>query len=474
MFLLFIKFKKNMYKKILILLFLFTAGFGLTYKLIPIKDEVFPGGTLEYKLELANNETKEISVYLNKFIIENTFKKAVSIEPSINIKISPKETKEINITIPVAKDVNVGTYQTPLIISYDGITKKIFIESTILSKYSLPINIKDLDVILPEKIIPLYPFNATITLFSNIDQLGATLHIVVSNDEVIYDSSKLVILKKGINLIEKEVKLPYFAQGKYNFLVEVIVGKEVLNQKSKYIYIDKYKHYTTYTNITTTFLGKEIKKVINNTGTDKVNVLVNYTLNTLDNLLTQTREIEIYKNGVLERITKEDNITLMPGEYAILIIKINYTILIVIPFLILLTIIAWFYLTKKVVINKEIIECVEEDGELTIKVAISAKNVSLHSIYDVKIIEDLPLYARKAGAFGSIKGKIDKEKGTITFDIGRLDPKEEILLSYKFKTDVELEGRISLPPATIKFKEKGKTKIVKSNTPIVHLIRGGA
>jgi hypothetical protein len=166
-------------------------------------------------------------------------------------------------------------------------------------------------------------------------------------------------------------------------------------------------------------------------------------------------------------------VTLESGESAELIIEFSYFVLLIIPFIIILIIIGWFFMTKRVTVHKEIIECRKEDKELTIKVGISVKNVSLNSIHDVNIIEDLPVYAKKAGAFGSIKGEIDRKKGTITFLPGRLDPKEEVLISYKFKTDVELIGRVSLPPATIKFKSNNKTMIVKSNTPGIELIKGG-
>lgn len=220
--------------------------------------------------------------------------------------------------------------------------------------------------------------------------------------------------------------------------------------------------------------GKIVSKVIVNNGNESVSVNINYSMSVLEPLLL-SKAVVIINNGESSPVVSDyfisQVVSLSPGESVELLVEFDYGSLLLAPFFVILTLIAMFFFTKRLVIKKEIIECRKEAGELMIKVGISVRNISLRSVSDVRIIEDLPVYASKAGGFGSIHGEISKEKGTITFSPGRLDPKEEVLITYKFMTDVDLDGRVNLPPATVKYVVKNKVNSSKSNTPTIQLIK---
>jgi hypothetical protein len=225
--------------------------------------------------------------------------------------------------------------------------------------------------------------------------------------------------------------------------------------------------------------GKRVLKSLSNDGTQAVNISVNYTTSLVEPLLFNKAIITIFRDDTSINSSRtffsngliNETVCLLPGDSAELVVDFSYGSLLLIPFIIILAVICWFLLSKKVSINKDLIECVKEGDYLLVKVGIRVKNISIKRLRDVRIIEDLPVYAKKAGGFGTIKGQVDKDKGLIVFDVGSLDPKEEVMVSYALKTDVELIGRVSLPPSKVKYVFNRKVKSVSSNTPVIRLIK---
>jgi hypothetical protein len=457
---------------------------AVSYEVTGVKTRVYPEESLIYRINIINNDSVSKEVYINKYMVENTFGMASSVRPSINLVLSPNSSTIINVTIPVSNSVTKGTYSTPLLFSYGNTTTdRVYLESVILSKVLEPIELQNITVINPESIIPVHEFNTTVTLLCNIESVYPLVKITVSDDNgIIYESSSVQELKEGINVFRRSVKLPDRTMpGTYTLLVEASVSGRVITQGVGDLVINPYTYINYSAGVYEDLFGKRVNRTADNLGTEIINTSVNYTTSLLEPLLINRILLLIKKDGniissttpVISDYLINELVTLESGESAELIIEFGYGLLIAIPFVIILVIIGWFFVTKRVIVKKEIIECHKDGNELTVKVGVSVKNVSLSSINNVKIIEDLPVYAKKAGAFGSIKGDIDRKKGIITFLPGRLDPKEEVLLSYKFKTDIELVGRVSLPPATVKFRVDDKVMIVKSNTTGIELIKGG-
>ncbi|HLE06940.1 MAG TPA: hypothetical protein VI790_06300, partial [Candidatus Nanoarchaeia archaeon] len=368
--------------------------------------------------------------------------------------------------------------KTYLVVSADGVTENVPINAVILSRDEWSGAVQNITVILPGSIDPLSSFNVTVTSLCNLKSLFSVFKFIVSSDSgVIYSSESSYELVHGINVIEKEIKIPdYTDPGEYFFIVSTELPGSLLNQGVSTLVVNEFSLVNESVVVSEDLFGKTLVKSIVNKGNSVINVSVNYTAKLLEPLLVTGSGISVgnklVAKPVFDGYFASNVITLMPGESAILSISFGYGPLLLAPFVVLLVIVGWFFITKRVSISKEIIECVKEDGELMIKVGISVRNVSTKSISDVSVIEDLPVFAKKAGGFGTIKGDIDKDKGVINFSVGRLDSKEEVLISYKFKTDIELVGRISLPPASAKFSVDGKVVVLKSNTPIVQLIKG--
>jgi hypothetical protein len=470
-------------------LLLFSSCLAMIYDVENVNIIAFPGENLEYKINITNNHTTSKQVYINKIFIDNTFRnQMISIEPSINLIIGSGESEVVDIKIPVSEELARGIYRTlyrtSLFVSYDDdVTDSVDLDAVILSDVIEPLEIDEIEVFLPSSVTPVYDFNITIRAISNVASISPVFRVLVSSDfNIIYESSSIHELVDGVNVFKRIVSLPDdTSPGVFDLLVEAELSGKVISQKISELNVNAYDSVNYSLSISEGLLGKSVHKIVSNNGTVAVTTSVNYTASIIEPLLINRALLLIKEDGVTvssKEVMLTNNeiielVTLEPGQSAELVVEFSYGVLFLIPFVVILSVIGWYFFTKRVVIVKEIIECKKEDDDVIIKVGIGVKNVALKSVHNVKIIDDLPIYVRKIGSFGSIRGEINKDKGVVTFNVGRLDPKEEVLISYKFKTDMELVGRVSLPPAIVKYTFKRKVSASRSNTPFIRLIKGG-
>lgn len=471
------------------LLLLLGASSALSYDVRNINIIAFPNETLEYQLTIINNETVNRHVYINKIFIDNTFTgRTINIEPAVTLDLIPGASEIVNISIPVSEELARGIYRTlyrtSLFISYANKTDSILLDAVIMSKAVEPIEVQNITLIGPDSVNPLTSFNYTVTLLSNRASINPVINVLVSNESsIIYESSAVKNLSLGINVFDKVIKLPdKTIPGSYHVVVSAELADEVVAQGTTDLLVEPYVMLNRSSVIQEDLFGKSVFKSVVNLGTQPVNVSLNHTALLFEPLLvTKSLITIIHDDSVInsQRVSLIDyviaeTVLLEPGQAAVLEAHFSYGLLLLIPFIIIVSFIGWLVLTRRVRVQKEIISCKREGDEIVVKVGIGVRNVSMKSVHEVKIVEDLPLFAKKAGGFGSIKGDIDRKRGVINFWVGRLDPKEEVLISYKFKTDVELLGRVSLPPVTVKYRTKDrKLRVVKSSTPAIHLIKGG-
>ncbi len=465
-------------------LLVISQALGLTYNLKGVTTRVYPGETLHYEINFTNDDTSKVHVYLNAFMLE-TFGIAI-IKPSINLHIEPNETHAINLTININPSTPASEYLTPLYISYNNITEKIWISSTVLKETVELIELQNLTLVGIYSTDPREPINISGTVICNVDNIYPRFNVIISDEtSIVYNSSSIIGFFSGANIFERELRLnPKIPPRDYTMLVEILISGKVITQAAKTLTVTSYKNTTRTSSIVEDIFGKNVQKTVTNSGNEEIIVNLNYSTNILEVLLITDINYAVYEDGnllFLKKASSSDftnylfsrNVPLAPDQSITLTVNTSYFTLILMPFFAILGVIAWILLNKKIRVEKEIILSRKEGKELIVKIAIRVKNIGFRAVNEALIIESIPLYVKKLGGFGSIKGEIDKVRRWLKFDCGTLRPKEEVLVSYKFKTDVELVGRVSLPPATVKFKFKRKIHEVKSNTPIIELIKGG-
>jgi len=213
-------------------LLIISSASAMSYDVINVNSRVYPGENLAYRINITNDGSSQEKLYINKFLVENTFGMAMSVLPSINLVLNAGESTMINISIPVASDTVKGTYRTPLLISYGNTSARVYLESVILSRVVEPVELQNITVINPEAIIPVDEFNITITLLCNVESVFPIVNVIVYNDNgIIFESSSVQSLKSGINVFRRSIKLPdRTLAGTYTVLVNSELSGRVVAQ----------------------------------------------------------------------------------------------------------------------------------------------------------------------------------------------------------------------------------------------------
>lgn len=154
-----------------------------------------------------------------------------------------------------------------------------------------------------------------------------------------------------------------------------------------------------------------------------------------------------------------------PSESCTIKYTVNYWLLVLIVVVIAGLIFVTFYEIEKPRIHKKILK----SGGLH-SVHLTMKNKSKKVLIDVEIKDFVPGFINILGGFTIKPTSIKKKSGgnEITWKIGRLEPKDERIFSYKIKPTSELEATFKMPPARIKaVDESGKRYSATSRPSIV-------
>ena len=101
------------------------------------------------------------------------------------------------------------------------------------------------------------------------------------------------------------------------------------------------------------------------------------------------------------------------------------------------------------------------------KVLLHLKNKSLKEIYNIKILDFLPRYLHGNIEYGTLKPANVQEGNSgrrVVWEIPKIDPDEERIVSYKVKSKLKLVGKQELSQAAVQYYGRGKRLInVSSN-----------
>ncbi len=187
---------------------------------------------------------------------------------------------------------------------------------------------------------------------------------------------------------------------------------------------------------------------------------------------TQPEAKKMIDNGERQFVWE---IELQPQETRTIELVINYRIVFLIIFIIALLIGAYYFFRSPMTIAKEshvvrIGKEKTEDGISHLKVLIHIKNRTNTVVEHVKIIDRIPHLVELEKEFGV--GTLHPEKvlhheikGTIVkWDLPVVEPYEERIIQYQIKSKLKILGTITLPPASLKYKNKNGNEVrISSN-----------
>lgn len=164
------------------------------------------------------------------------------------------------------------------------------------------------------------------------------------------------------------------------------------------------------------------------------------------------------------------DVTLDPTKSTSITITTNYRILLWISIIIVICIILYFALRSPVVLTKSYSNVtLKEGGVSEMKVMIHIRNRSIKTIDNVSIIDLVPHIAEIVKDFpvGSLHPSSifrHEKKGTVVkWNLDTLDGFEERIITYNMKSRLSILGGFKLPIAKAKFKQFGRTRVVRSN-----------
>jgi hypothetical protein len=155
------------------------------------------------------------------------------------------------------------------------------------------------------------------------------------------------------------------------------------------------------------------------------------------------------------------NEELAPGEKFSITVRTNWLL----PFLIILLIVAIVVLTKKYSKNylnlrKRVSFVRTKGGEFALKVTIIAE--ARQFAENIRLSDTLPPLVKLYNRFtGPEPDKMSKRR--IEWDLGNLEPGERRVLSYILYSKVGVLGRFALSPAIARYEKDGKQKQTSSN-----------
>ncbi|MFH8038465.1 MAG: hypothetical protein QXJ14_00425 [Candidatus Aenigmatarchaeota archaeon] len=124
--------------------------------------------------------------------------------------------------------------------------------------------------------------------------------------------------------------------------------------------------------------------------------------------------------------------------------------------IILISLVYWRYYT--ITINKILIGKAEED----IKIKIVVRNARRVKLRDVIVKDFVPSLFKISKDFEFFAPQITKKSFgfELSWNLGDLNPNEEVILAYKIKPIVELVGKFKLPKAVLRYREGKKIKTI--------------
>ena len=159
--------------------------------------------------------------------------------------------------------------------------------------------------------------------------------------------------------------------------------------------------------------------------------------------------------------------TLNPGdEYDVEVVtnyrSILYGLLVIIIFILALLL----HIDRSVVIKKRIFRIKESaDGISELKILLHMKNGSGSVLENTRIIDLIPNIIEPTQEYGTLK-PTTVQKGMhsirLIWDIGKIEPREERVITYKVKAKLKLAGEIILPAAAVHYMKGIKLVTVKS------------
>ncbi len=437
---------------LLAMLLILGAAFSLSYNLKSIKDTGYPGEDLIYNLTVYNdgNKTETVSIFLPSAA-------KYSITPN-NFQLEPGKSKVVKIEYTIPINANPGTYF--LGIRVNGETTNMHLNINVLRPESDYQKV-EITSIRGGKFDPREGGTIMLVINNPVTAVNAKFELITPFG----NQTKTMILNKGTNTLTFDISAPDKTKpNDYPITVLMYVHgiEKVYNSKINILGYSTCE--ITKIKKSNIFMNRVEYKILNN-GTEKGTCEVKAYVSGINKLLLGSLT-EGYKMEGNEIVW---NVEVNPDESKIVYYEITYYSIYIAVIVAIGVTALYFWMVQTVKVKKSLIEYKKGKGFMDLKLQISVKNTKNKTLKNIVVLEHIPTLVREVKEFGTMKGEIVKIKGKryIKWTIDELKPKEEIFLSYKVRTSLEVIGDLVFDPTEIKFKDNDREKVIKSNLLII-------
>ncbi len=169
-------------------------------------------------------------------------------------------------------------------------------------------------------------------------------------------------------------------------------------------------------------------------------------------------------------------VSLSPGESAVLLVTYNYRPLFWLFLIVVVGLVAYYWFRSPIVVTKKATVVGSHEGGISeLKVVIELINRGNKVVRNVKVMDLVP---KMADVVKEFKDTIlapssiipHEQRGTLVrWDIDLMEPKEHRILMYRLRTKMGVIGGMTLPVAAVRFFVEGQEREAVSNKPEIRI-----
>ena len=424
---------------------------------------VEPGSQISFEVALTNTQTRTDELYLvvDELSVSPNSKFVSAVDVEDLITLASRETKKVLIKASILPSAPQNqNFKIKLTLKSrlnDDLSKDIELNGFIVSpRESIEVIPKVSEKIIPGRTVP---FSVELKNKGNFLIEDAELLIT---SRIFSDSRKVSFFPKENKtedfVFDLEAETP---SGEYPLNFRIYKGADIKGSAVIEVYVEENPDIQEKKDVVESFLKAETVITTKNYGNSSVNRKVTHSMPIFKSWFTK-----VEPKGEMEDNLMVWKFSLKPGEENKIKIVTNYRPFTFFFILSIIVIGILIYIFRRGVhISKKIFKVKDMRGTSELKILLHVKNRDSYEKLHVRVVDLLPNLVNMTNDFGTLKpSKIHKESGgtKLVWEIERLEPSEERILSYKVRTGMNVVGFITLPNASITYTDKGKTITRKS------------
>ncbi len=463
---------KSVFFIFLLVLFLLSPVSGADLKVDVTKEQNFaePGGSINLIITIKNERLRDdtFELKVDDFAVApfSDAIESVAFSPSNTIIVPSRQQLIVTAKVIFLKTVRPGrNYILPLEVKSLSDPNVREVLDPLIYVIS-PQDVINIEIIPPTDFIPGKSNIVTLKLKNNVN-------VNINNARIFYTSpvfnfeDSLSLKPLGEKNIELPLNLdPDTLQGDYSMTIRIFKDNTLKGSAGFTFVVGENPDVVEKKNVATGFLYSRIGIERKNNGNVAVERTVTYPVTFLKDIFTSTQP----KAGIILSDGKryyQWKFTIQPGATQNIKIVTDYRWIFFSIVVILLAVYIIIYVRKRELgLIKEVLK-ISEDKFSSLKVILHITNRSPRTFYTVKVMDFVPHYGHMEIEYGTFKpGKVE-ESGNgrrLVWEIPKIEPREERIISYILKSKVIFVSRYKLPRALLRYYGKKKRiMLVKSH-----------